>query len=94
MNGKEIIVVREKYWDEKTTEEKLEVLKDSLAMLGVDVGALEMGVGILGEHEHNSRGEIVVKVDTNKNRGMLLPQTRNEAGDRVKWKLNVRPRVL
>jgi hypothetical protein len=51
---------RELYWEEKTTEQRVEKLADVIEGLGRRVMQLEKEIRQLSSHQHNLIGDIVI----------------------------------
>lgn len=55
-------IMREKYWDEYTPEQKISRLGDVVESLNRRLVEQEDLISILRQHEHGSRGDIVVPI--------------------------------
>ena len=53
---------REKYWDERTQEEKLEKLAQAVEFLSITTRSLETSVEFLKCHEHTPSGRLLVPI--------------------------------
>lgn len=66
--------MREKYWEERSTEEQVEVLRSELRTAIIRIRNLHGEIDMLQKHSHNGEGEIVVplrSVEASSSRGKV-----------------------
>lgn len=62
MENSPMMVSREKYWEEKGVEEKIESCGGNIEQLHRRINELEMHLMLLSKHSHTSNGEMVVPI--------------------------------
>jgi hypothetical protein len=74
MNDKLGLTEREKYWNERDTEEKLDALRDQVLQLTYKLGQVSGVVETLLHHTH-ADGKIVTPIDRRERSEVYTPHT-------------------
>ena len=71
---KAVMVSREKYWEEKTADQKIEVLRDELARACRFISTQQETIYKLLAHQHGQHGHLLMPLigaDSNSSLGMM-----------------------